>query len=100
MGLESRRGDPVKRLLVLIAFLICGLGLVALSTGCKPPQTIIVPAPAPARIQRPPLRIKSVPATITTDDLLRAYVLDLAEQVGYADQLETLIWGPPTPKAP
>jgi len=64
-----------------------------LALGCvKPP--IAVPAPPPARIVRPVLRVRQLPETATTAEVLNAYVLDLAEQAGYADQLETLIWGP------
>ena len=87
----------MKKAVTILLLFFAGLAVVSFCTGCKAPQTIVVPAPVPARIPRPVLRIKSVPPTITMDDLLRAYVLDLAEQVGYADQLETLIWGPKVP---
>jgi len=69
--------------------LLC-IGLFA----CQKPQTIIIPQAVPVKVQRPPLRIKALPKDATTDQILRAYVLDLADQVGYADQLEILIWGP------
>ena len=97
MGAQGSGGDPVRKIIILLLLFFSCLAILSFCTGCKPPQPIVVPAPTPARIPRPVLRIKSVPPTITTDDLLRAYVLDLAEQVGYADQLETLIWGPKVP---
>ena len=66
-----------------------------LAVGCAHPQPIVVPTPPPARVARPALRIKALPPTSTETDVLKAYVLDLADQVGYADQLEILIWGKP-----
>jgi hypothetical protein len=80
------------RILPVIAFL-------ALMAACKTPQPIIVQAPPPPRIVRPVLRVHSLPPTATVTEVLKAYVLDLTEQSGYADQLETLIWGP-TPQEP
>ena len=64
------------------------------AAGCCEPKVITVPPPTPPRIQRPALRVKTLPPTATTAQVLEAYVLDLADQVGYADQLEVLIYGP------
>jgi len=66
-----------------------------LVVGCAHQQPIVVPAPPPARVARPALRVKTLPPTATETDVLKAYVLDLADQVGYADQLEILLWGQP-----
>ena len=79
----------LKATVVVIAFLILIGGL-----GCAQPQTLVVPAPPPARIARPALRVTDLPPTATEVEVLNAYVLDLVDQVGYADALEILLWGP------
>jgi hypothetical protein len=67
--------------------------LFVLLISCKPPVVITVPCPKPPEIVRPDLRIKKLRTESTTREVIEAYVLDLAEQVGYADQLESILSG-------
>jgi hypothetical protein len=66
--------------------------------GCCKPQLVPVPPPPPPRILRPALRIHALTPASTDAEILRAYVLDLADQVGYASQLEILLYGTEGPR--
>jgi hypothetical protein len=62
-----------------------------LFTGCMKPQVITTPCPKPPEIAQPVLRVKSLTSDSTIAAVLKAYTLDLAEQVGYAEQLKALL---------
>lgn len=81
----------------------CALALLlgACLLGCTKP--VAVPCPEPPTIPRPTFRIHQLPQDASTAQVLEAYVLDLAEQVGYADQLEAILDGyrrKPAPSTP
>ena len=65
--------------------------ILLLFVGCNKPQVITAPCPKPPEIAAPVMRVKSLPSDASMQDVLKAYVLDLADQVGYAKQLEALL---------
>jgi hypothetical protein len=71
-------------------YLIAPLLLVCMA--CKP-TIITVPCPKPPAVVRPNLRVKELSQDATMQDILKAYVLDLADQVGYSNELEAILNG-------
>lgn len=67
--------------------LIFSLSLLA---GCSKPL-VVSPCPPPPPVSQPTLRTSSLTAQSAPASVLEAYVLDLADWVGYAKKLEGLL---------
>jgi hypothetical protein len=70
-----------------LSVLILSLSLLA---GCSKPP-VVFPCPPPHPVTRPSLRVNALTAQAAPDAVLEAYVLDLADWVGYSKELETLL---------
>jgi len=73
----------------------------ALLLGCFTPP-VVIPCPPPPPVTQPTLRTAVLTSQTPADKVLEAYVLDLADWVGYGKRLEKLLdaYRPaPTPPA-
>lgn len=68
---------------------VLALSLGLLAGCCKPP--VVVPCPPPPPVSQPSLRVTALTPQSAPAQVLEAYVLDLAEWVGYAKKLETIL---------
>ena len=76
---------------------ILACSLIPLLGCCK--RVTVTPCPPPPPVIQPTLRTASLTAQTAPDKVLEAYVLDLAEWVGYGKKLGTLLdaYRPTTP---
>ena len=63
----------------------------AAALACRKPVYVPVPCPEPPPVQCPDLRVRKLAADASASEVFEAYTLDLAEYVGYSQQLEALL---------
>jgi len=62
----------------------------SLLVGCNKPP-VVFPCPPPPVVTQPSLRTASLDPQSSPDQVTEAYVLDLADWVGYATQLQVAL---------